>query len=210
MSTNYTGNPTATQAPGPTPAPGNYPIVVIPVDGDALNSASIAQALKENADFIAYLQQNMSAFTASRTRWLGSADAVLPTANWAVGAATGATGYYNYVCNTVGAKLTFDIPLAYSSISYEKLTSVGVKMYKQDTNPAVATVSSLTGISGTNVIGRSTIATGTNAANNECVVTVGSLTASASSNNAVIVSIVAAAAGDLVYGITYTTTETLL
>ncbi len=56
MPTNYTGNPSATQAPAPTPAAGSPPILALPVDGDALDVASIYQAHKAAADFIAFLQ----------------------------------------------------------------------------------------------------------------------------------------------------------
>ncbi len=56
MPSNYVGNPTATQSPGPQPGVGNYPIVSIPADGDAVNAASVAQGYKELSDFIAYQQ----------------------------------------------------------------------------------------------------------------------------------------------------------
>jgi hypothetical protein len=55
LSTNYTGVATATQAPGPQPALNAVPVVVLPADGDAANAASIAQAHKESADFLAWL-----------------------------------------------------------------------------------------------------------------------------------------------------------
>ena len=55
MATNYTGNPGATQAPGPAPALGAAPIASLPADGDTLNVSSIAQAFKECLDFIAFL-----------------------------------------------------------------------------------------------------------------------------------------------------------
>lgn len=55
MPTNYTGNASATQAPAPTPGPGAVPVVTIPADGDADNAASIAQALKYAADYLAYI-----------------------------------------------------------------------------------------------------------------------------------------------------------
>lgn len=58
MPSNYTGNPAATQAPGPTPGIGALPIIALPVDADAANAASIYQPLKEVADFIAYLQSH--------------------------------------------------------------------------------------------------------------------------------------------------------
>ena len=54
MSTNYTSDPTATRAPSPAPAPAAKPIVVIPSDGDALNAASITQALKVLADYAGF------------------------------------------------------------------------------------------------------------------------------------------------------------
>lgn len=60
MSSNYTGNPTGTQPPGSTPALGGYPIVVLPSDGDALNAASVAQAWKECADYIAFAQLSIN------------------------------------------------------------------------------------------------------------------------------------------------------
>ena len=55
MSTNYTGVSTATQTPSSPPGPGVAPIVVLPSDGDADNAASVAQAFKVLADFIAWI-----------------------------------------------------------------------------------------------------------------------------------------------------------
>jgi hypothetical protein len=55
MSTNYTGNKTATQSPSPTPNPAITPIVTLPADGDPLNAASVAQALKALADLADWL-----------------------------------------------------------------------------------------------------------------------------------------------------------
>ena len=55
MSSNYTGDETATQSPSPPPGPDVAPIVVLPSDGDADNAASVAQAFKVLADFIAWL-----------------------------------------------------------------------------------------------------------------------------------------------------------
>lgn len=57
MPTNYTGSATATQSPGAQPAPGVVPVVALPVDADALNSASIYQPFKELADYVAYLMR---------------------------------------------------------------------------------------------------------------------------------------------------------
>lgn len=56
MATNYTGNPTATQAPGPQPDPDNFPIVSLPAAGDGDTAASVAQAFKESVDHIAWLK----------------------------------------------------------------------------------------------------------------------------------------------------------
>lgn len=56
MSTNYTGVPSATQAPASPPPAGVAPELVLPADGDPANAASIAQALKVVADYIAFLQ----------------------------------------------------------------------------------------------------------------------------------------------------------
>lgn len=55
MSTNYTGVPTATQAPSGPPVPGGAPVVRIPADGDAENAASITQMIKAVADWVAWL-----------------------------------------------------------------------------------------------------------------------------------------------------------
>jgi hypothetical protein len=56
MSTNYTADPSATQAPASPPVAGAAPELVLPADGDPANAASIAQALKVVADYIAFLQ----------------------------------------------------------------------------------------------------------------------------------------------------------
>lgn len=56
MSSNYTGNPAAVQAPAPAPGPGTVPIISIPSDTvDDMSSASIAQMFKMAADYLAYL-----------------------------------------------------------------------------------------------------------------------------------------------------------
>ena len=51
MSTNYSGDRNATQAPASPPVDRVSPEVVLPADGDALNAASIAQAFKVLADY---------------------------------------------------------------------------------------------------------------------------------------------------------------
>jgi len=56
MSSNYTGNPSSTQAPAAAPDPDNFPIAVLPADGDPDNAASVAQAYKVLADYIAWLK----------------------------------------------------------------------------------------------------------------------------------------------------------
>lgn len=59
MASQYTGDPTATQAPSPTPGMGVYPIGNLPVDGDTLNASAFAQAYKVCLDYIAFLQSKM-------------------------------------------------------------------------------------------------------------------------------------------------------
>jgi hypothetical protein len=54
--TNYTGVPSSTQPPSPTPGAGVAPIVALPNDGEPANAASVAQAYKVLADFIAHSQ----------------------------------------------------------------------------------------------------------------------------------------------------------
>lgn len=56
MSSNHTGDPTATQAPSGTPGDGTAPIVQLPSDGDALDAASVAQMGKMPADYLAMAQ----------------------------------------------------------------------------------------------------------------------------------------------------------
>jgi len=51
MSTNYSGDRNATQAPASPPVDRVSPEVVLPADGDALNAASVAQAFKVLADY---------------------------------------------------------------------------------------------------------------------------------------------------------------
>lgn len=55
MSVNYTGNPAAVEAPSPAPGTNVAPVVVLPADGDPASAASVAQALKVPADFLAFL-----------------------------------------------------------------------------------------------------------------------------------------------------------
>lgn len=55
MPTNYTGNPTAVEAPASAPGPGVAPILALPADGEPVNAAAFAQAYKVCADYIAYL-----------------------------------------------------------------------------------------------------------------------------------------------------------
>jgi hypothetical protein len=56
MSSTYTGASGATQSPASPPAWGAPPVVVLPSDGDALNVASVMQAFKVLADYIAFFQ----------------------------------------------------------------------------------------------------------------------------------------------------------
>jgi hypothetical protein len=55
MASNYTGSPTATQAPAAAPAPDGAPIGVLPADGDPPNAAAFAQAYKVCLDYLAWL-----------------------------------------------------------------------------------------------------------------------------------------------------------
>lgn len=63
MSTNYTGVPTAAESPAAAPAGGTYPIVVLPDDGDPLNAASVEQAYKVLADYMAYTMSRPAAYS---------------------------------------------------------------------------------------------------------------------------------------------------
>ncbi len=61
MPTAYTGSAVATEAPSPPPGPGVAPIVNIPIDGESLNAASVAQGFKTLADFAAYANKSTTA-----------------------------------------------------------------------------------------------------------------------------------------------------
>lgn len=54
---NYTGDPTATEAPSAPPTPGVAPIVDLPADGDPTNAATFVQGYKVAVDFIAWLMK---------------------------------------------------------------------------------------------------------------------------------------------------------
>jgi hypothetical protein len=55
MASNYTGDPTAVQAPASAPGVGVAPIVVLPDDPDAFNAAAFYQAYKTLADYTAFV-----------------------------------------------------------------------------------------------------------------------------------------------------------
>ena len=57
MATNYLGVRTATQPPSATPGINVSPTLSLPDDGDPLVAASVIQAFKASADFIAYVNQ---------------------------------------------------------------------------------------------------------------------------------------------------------
>lgn len=54
MSTNYTGNPIASQSPSLAPGPGSIPIASVPADGDPDAGATFAQGYKVMVDNFAY------------------------------------------------------------------------------------------------------------------------------------------------------------
>lgn len=63
MASNYTGSPTATQAPAAAPAPDGAPIGVLPADADPPNAAAFAQAYKVCLDYLAWLYQPRAKLT---------------------------------------------------------------------------------------------------------------------------------------------------
>jgi hypothetical protein len=68
MSTDYTGDPTATQAPAAAPAVNQSLIVRLPVDGESATSASIYQAHKSAADYITWLMKEVADLRNSKVR----------------------------------------------------------------------------------------------------------------------------------------------
>ena len=67
MSSQYVGDPTASQSPSPAPSVGGAPIVVLPADGDSFAASSVAQAFKTLADFAAF----MSTYSFYTSRFFG-------------------------------------------------------------------------------------------------------------------------------------------
>ncbi len=71
MATEYTGDPTAAEAPSPAPSlgetAGGDPIGNLPADGDTLNVSSINQALKVPLDWIAFLRRVLAPYKGLRT-----------------------------------------------------------------------------------------------------------------------------------------------
>src|ERR1017187_5235274 len=59
MPSNYTGNPGATQSPGPAPALGVMPVGALPIDTDVPNASSVDQPFKESMDWIGFLSQGL-------------------------------------------------------------------------------------------------------------------------------------------------------
>lgn len=57
MASTYTGNPTATQSPAAQPALGLFPAESLPADLDPANAASVLQAFKVVADYVAFLMK---------------------------------------------------------------------------------------------------------------------------------------------------------
>lgn len=70
MSTNYTGNPTAIEAPAAAPGPNVAVIIVLPADGDPESAASIAQAFKALADNQIFSNQQGNGSRTALALWL--------------------------------------------------------------------------------------------------------------------------------------------
>jgi hypothetical protein len=95
MPTDYPGDPTATQAPSVAPAFGAVPTVRLPNDGEAGNVASIWQAIKAGADWIAFLANNSlgnGGYVNLKLAILNGLGGVDDAAGWAT-TRTGASGY---------------------------------------------------------------------------------------------------------------------
>ncbi len=104
MSTNYTGNPSAVESPAIIPGVDNLPIIVLPADGDAASAASVAQAFKSLADYIAL--QRMLRY---RQEW----PVGIATTTWSA-AAFGA--YAEFLADTSGTGNTIGASIGDSNI----------------------------------------------------------------------------------------------
>lgn len=207
MATNYTGSPTATQAPGPTPAVGNYPILSLPDDGDALAVASVWQAFKECADFIAFIQQRTGYLLTTRYRWVMPDAAPLPSATWALANGPGVFRVYAGT-GTLTSQAMFNLPLSYCATSRELLSAVSVRMTKDSgSGTSTVTVYEL-GLSTSGTPTLTSLGSATSASTGEIMVTVSGLSAEADANTSIVVGVSGGYANDYLYGVRMTYAET--
>jgi hypothetical protein len=122
VASNYTGNPTATQAPASAPASGTVPILSLIADADGNTAANLYQAWKVCADYIAWL---MTRGTGSIFGDASDGDVTVSTPitltrdvfygnlTVAAGGTINTSGYRIYVNNTLttsgGGKITFNV-----------------------------------------------------------------------------------------------------
>lgn len=64
MPSSYSGVPSATQAPSPSPVDGGVPIGQLPIDGEPVNASTWSQILKVPLDWIAFLREPFAKATA--------------------------------------------------------------------------------------------------------------------------------------------------
>ena len=104
MSSNYTGNPTATQAPGAQPAEGVYPTLALPTDGDPNAASTFTQSFKECADYIAWLMS----YAGLNRLWGTGAD---ETASYTTNASVTTPKQYTDCAITAGVTVSMFAPL---------------------------------------------------------------------------------------------------
>lgn len=211
MATNYTGDPTAAESPGIAPALGGYPLVVIPDDGDDLDAASVTQAYKALADFIAFAQQKLKPAydykANTRKMWVPASMMTPMTAGWTFG---GSTAIAAWIATTANATLQVPIPLFFqsgSSTIYQDLLEVSIKLSAGGTGNASMKLWSNAGMSGSNSISGTQVgATIQSTGTGSQLITLTGITGAASNSDHMLCPVFQSAqANDSVYGalITY-------
>lgn len=141
MPSTYTGDPAATQSPGPLPSldTANPPKAALPVDGvDPRSAGSLYQPLKEAMDWLAYFQKYLR--TDSLGTWIHSSKgvALVGAANFAFASAPP----YGIGCSAANGQWGIAIEL----LKGQKLTGCKFHVFQGSATGNVCDLVQLTGV----------------------------------------------------------------